>query len=105
VINTGLISNLPDGVAVEVPCRIDGSGATPLVVGALPAQCAALNRNFLSVVDLTVRAAVEQRPDHIRHALMVDPNTSATLPVEQIAALADAMVKAHAQYLPSALLA
>lgn len=103
VINSGLISNLPEGVAVEVPCRIDASGATPLAVGALPAQCAALNRNFLSVVDLTVRAAVDQRPDHIRHALMVDPNTSATLSVEQIADLADAMVKAHARYLPAAL--
>ena len=49
-----------------------------------------------SVVDLTVRAAIEGRPEHVRHALMVDPNTAATLSVEQIWTLADAMVAAHA---------
>ena len=103
VINRGFISNLPDGVAVEVPCLVDGSGATPLAVGALPEQCAALNRTFLSVADLTVRAAVEERPDHIRHALMLDPNTAATLSVGRIAELADAMVAAHAQFLPAGL--
>jgi alpha-galactosidase len=72
-------------------------------VGELPSQCAALNRAFLSVVDLAVRAATEQRPEHIRHALMVDPNTSATLDVHAIWELADAMVEAHADLLPSEL--
>ena len=104
VINRGLISNLPDGVAVEVPCAIDKTGATPISVGALPPQCAALNRNFLSVVELTVRAAVEGRTDYVRQALLLDPNTAATLPVDRISALADAMTAAHAQYLPAALL-
>jgi alpha-galactosidase len=73
---------------------------TPAPVGGLPAQCAALNRSFLDVVDLTVCAAVEGRPEHIRHALMVDPNTAATVPVEQIWQLADAMVAAHGDLLP-----
>ena len=78
-----------------MPCVVDGDGAHPFAVGALPAQCAALNRTFLSVVDLTVRAATEGRPEHVRQALMVDPNTAATLPVEDIWGLADAMVEAH----------
>jgi alpha-galactosidase len=103
VANTGLITNLPAHTAVEVPCVIDGAGAHPVPVGDLPAQCAALNRAFLSVVDLTVRAALEQRPDHIRHALMADPNTAATLSVDAIWALADAMVEAHRERLPAAL--
>ena len=101
VANTGLIDNLPQGAPIEAPCIIDGDGVRPVPVGDLPAQCAALNRAFLSVVDLTVRAATESRPDHIRHALMVDPNTSATLSVEQIWRLADAMVEAHSALLPS----
>ena len=105
VVNAGLIDNLPQGAPVEAPCVIDGSGVRPVPVGVLPAQCAALNRTFLSVVDLTVRAATESRPEHIRHALMVDPNTSATLSVEQIWKLADAMVEAHAAVLPSGLTA
>ncbi len=67
------------------------------------AACAALNRHFLSVVELTVRAAVEERPELVRHALMVDPNTAATLSVEAIWDLADAMVAAHGPLLPEAL--
>jgi alpha-galactosidase len=103
VANAGLISNLPEGTAVEVPCVINESGAHPIAVGDLPAQCAALNRAFLSVVDLTVRAATEQRPDHIRHAMMADPNTAASLSVSEIWQLADAMVTAHGDRLPEAL--
>jgi alpha-galactosidase len=101
--NTGLIGNLPLGAPVEVPAVIDGTGARPLHVGDLPPQCAALNRAYLNVVDLTVRAAVEGRADHVRHAMMADPATAAQIPVERIAALADAMTAAHARYLPAAL--
>lgn len=98
-----LIDNLPGGAAVEVPCRIDAAGAVPVPVGDLPAQCAALNRTFLSVVDLTVRAATLGRPDHLRHALMADPNTAASLSVSDIWRLADEMVTAHGDRLPTAL--
>ena len=77
--------------------------APPIPVEALPAACAALNRQFLSVVELTVRAAVEERPELVRRALMVDPNTAATLSVDAIWDLADAMVGAHGTLLPAAL--
>ena len=103
VVNRWLIDNLQQGAPVEVPCIIDSGGAHPFAVGSLPEQCAALNRTYLSVVDLTVRAAIEGRPELVRHALMVDPNTAATLPVEQIWRLADAMVEAHEPLLPEAL--
>jgi alpha-galactosidase len=103
IANRGYISNLPDAAPVEVPCWIDGSGVFPQAIGALPPQCAALNKTFLSVAELTVRAATENRPDHIRHALMIDPNTAATLSTERIFALADAMVEAHHDDLPEAL--
>ena len=56
--NHGLVPNLPAGAGVEVPCRLDVDGVRPLAVEALPAACAALNRQFLSVVELTVHAAV-----------------------------------------------
>jgi alpha-galactosidase len=101
--NIGLISNLPEHAAVEVPCLIDAGGATPVAVGELPAQCAALNRAFLSVVELTVQAATAGRPDHIRHAMMADPNAAATLSVEAIWQLADDMVEAHGDLLPESL--
>jgi alpha-galactosidase len=103
VANADLIENLPKDSGVEVPCVIDAAGARPVAVGALPTQCAALNRQFLSVVELTVRAAIERRPEFIRHAMMVDPNTSATLSVDAIWRLADDMVAAHADRLPEEL--
>src|SRR3954454_9103921 len=71
--NHGLVPNLPAGAGVEVPCVLDEGGARPVAVEPLPTACAALTRHFLSVVELTVRAAVEERPELLRRALMVDP--------------------------------
>jgi alpha-galactosidase len=103
VANHGLISNLPEGYAVEVPCVVDRLGVRPERVGALPPQCAALNRSFVSVGQLTVEAAVRRDPRMIRRAAMVDPNTAATLSVDAIWALCDEMVAAHAELLPEEL--
>jgi alpha-galactosidase len=103
VINDGLITNLPNGLAVEVPTVIDALGAHPIKVGDLPAQCAALNRSFLGPVDLTVRAALDRDPRLIRAAAMVDPNTAATLTVDQIWALCDDLTVAHEALLPESL--
>ncbi|MGE0217755.1 alpha-glucosidase/alpha-galactosidase [Mycolicibacterium sp.] len=103
VVNDGLITNLPVGVAVEVPTVLDALGAHPMKVGELPPQCAALNRGFLGPVDLTVRAAVDGDPRLVRAAAMVDPNTAATLTVDQIWALCDEMTAAHGDLLPEPL--
>jgi alpha-galactosidase len=103
VVNDGLITNLPDGVAVEVPTLLDSLGAHSMKVGDLPPQCAALNRNFLGPVDLAVRAAVEGNPRLVRAAAMVDPNTAATLTVDQIAELCDELTVAHGDLLPESL--
>jgi alpha-galactosidase len=103
VVNDGLITNLPDGVAVEVPTVLDALGAHPMRVGDLPPQCAALNRSFLGPVDLTVRAAVDGDPRLVRAAAMVDPNTAATLTVDQIWELCDELTVAHGDLLPEPL--
>jgi alpha-galactosidase len=103
VANRGLISNLPEGYAVEVPCVVDRLGVRPERVGALPPQCAAVNRSFVSVGELTVRAAIGADPRLIRQAAMVDPNTAATLTVDQIWRLCDELAEAHGDLLPEAL--
>ena len=103
VINAGHITNLPDGLAVEVPTVLDSLGAHPMTVGDLPPQCAALNRNFLGPVELAVRAAVDGDPRLVRAAAMVDPNTAATLSVDQIWKLCDELTLAHGDLLPEAL--
>ncbi|MDQ0809075.1 alpha-galactosidase [Streptomyces sp. B3I7] len=101
--NRGLIDNLPASGTVEVPCLVDGGGVQPTRVGALPAQCAALNRTYLSMNDLVVRAALEDDPRSIRQAAMIDPATAAALPVERIWDLCDDMVRAHADLLQPSL--
>jgi alpha-galactosidase len=103
VVNDGLITNLPSGLAVEVPTVLDSLGAHPMKVGDLPPQCAALNRGFLNPVELTVRAAVDGDPRLVRAAAMVDPNTAATLTVDQIWQLCDELTTAHGPLLPEAL--
>ncbi|MEU6711005.1 alpha-glucosidase/alpha-galactosidase [Nonomuraea sp. NPDC046802] len=101
--NRGLVGNLPEGCVVEVPCVADALGVRPLAVGDLPAQCAALNRAYVNVNELTVRAVTEGRPEHVLHAMMADPNTAATLTVEQIDSLCEALFEAHADLLPESL--
>jgi alpha-galactosidase len=97
--NEGLIAELPTGSCVEVPCRVDGDGIHPIAVGKLPPQCAALNRSFLNVAELTMRAALEGRREHVYQAAMLDPNTAATLTIGEIRALVDDLIEAHGELL------
>ncbi|WP_327293659.1 MULTISPECIES: alpha-glucosidase/alpha-galactosidase [unclassified Streptomyces] len=101
--NRGLIDNLPASGTVEVPCLVDALGVQPTRIGALPAQCAALNRTYLSMNDLVVRAALHDEPRHVRQAAMTDPATAAALPVERIWELCDDMVRAHGEALQPSL--
>ncbi len=101
--NHGWIDNLPAGAAVEVPVTVDGSGAHPQAVGALPETCAALNRRFLDVVGLTVEAALTGDPDLVRRAALLDPNTSASLSPHEIDTVLTDLSQFHADSLPKAL--
>ena len=101
VVNDGLIDNLPAGACVEVPCVIDRTGVQPTHVGALPVQCAALNRTFLNVVELTVAAALEGSREHVYHAAMLDPNASGSLGLDEIRAVCDELIEAHGDALPA----
>jgi len=103
--NDGLIDNLPAGACVEVPCLADGAGVTPQPVGELPAQLAALNRTFLNVCELTVRAALEGSREHVYHAALLDPNAAATLSPERICAMVDDLIAAHGDALPAGIAA
>jgi alpha-galactosidase len=99
--NAGLIAQMPEGCCVEVPCRVDGEGVHPVAVGELPPQCAALNRTFLNVVELTLRAALEERRDHVYRAVMLDPNAGATLTLREARSMVDELVEAHGDLMPA----
>jgi alpha-galactosidase len=101
--NDGLITSLPGQCCVEVPCQVGGDGARPRAVGALPPQLAALNRTFLNVVELTVRAALDGSREHVYQAALLDPNTAATLTTTQTVAMCDDLLNAHKALLPPGL--
>ncbi|MEW5785863.1 MAG: alpha-glucosidase/alpha-galactosidase [Bacillota bacterium] len=97
--NTGIITNLPEGCCVEVPCLVDRNGIQPVHVGNLPPQLAAINRSHVSIQELAVRAALEKRREYVYYACQLDPLASAMLPLDRIRALADDLFNAHAGYL------
>ncbi len=101
VINGGLIENLPDEACVEVPCLVDRNGIQGCYVGRLPEQCAAMNRTQINVHLLSIEAAVTGRRDAIYQAAMLDPHTSAELPIDKIKAMCDDLIAAHGAYLPA----
>ncbi|MFN3823440.1 MAG: alpha-glucosidase/alpha-galactosidase [Pseudorhodobacter sp.] len=100
VANRGLIPQLPEGAAVEVPCLVDANGIQPTPVPDIPPHLIALMRTNLNVQELTVAALLTENRDHIYHAAMLDPRTAAELDLRQIRALIDDLIAAHAGWLP-----
>lgn len=100
VLNTGLITNLPQNACVEVPVLVDRNGLNPCFVGDLPEQCAALNRTNINVQLLTIKAAETLQKSYIYQAAMMDPHTSSELSIDDIKALCDDLIEAHGDWLP-----
>ena len=84
VMNRGLISNLPDGCCVEVPCMTDARGVHPCYVGDLPPQLASINRSNIAVHELAVRAVIERDREAAFHACALDPLTASMVPLHEI---------------------
>ncbi len=100
VLNSGLITNLPQGCCVEVLCVADSSGITPTYAGDLPPQCAALTRTNVNVQELTIEAALTRKREHIYQAALLDPHTAAELTIDETVSLCDDLIAAHGDYLP-----
>jgi alpha-galactosidase len=99
--NHGLITNLPAGCCVEVPCVVNASGIQPTRVGDLPPQLAALIMTNVNVQSLTVEAALTGKREHVYHAAMLDPHTAAELTLDEIWTLVDDLIAAHTDMLPA----
>ncbi len=100
VMNNGLITNLPSNCVVEVPCLVDRNGVQGTYIGALPEQCAALNRTNINVQLMTIETAKTLKKDAIYQAVMLDPHTSAELSIDDIVAMCDDLIEAHGDWLP-----
>ncbi len=97
--NNGLITNLPWGCSVEVPCLVDKSGIQPTKIGKLPPQCAGLNRTNINVHELAVLASVEKSKTLTRQAILLDPLTSAILGIDETHQMVDELFEAESKYL------
>ncbi len=84
VCNNGYITNLPADCCVEVPTFADDTGLHPTVIGNLPPQCAALCMTNINVQQLCAEAALTGDPEHLVHALALDPLTAAVLTLKEI---------------------
>lgn len=100
VMNTGLISNLPQDCCVEVTCVADQGRIQPCHVGPLPHQLAALNMSNIGMQQLTVDAALTGKRDLIYQAAMLDPHTASELTIDEIRAMVDDLIEAHGDWLP-----
>ena len=98
--NDGYITNLPDGCCVEIPVFVDRAGLHPVRVGALPPQCAALNQSNVTVQTLAVEAGLTGDPEHIVHAVAMDPLTSACCTLKEVRDMVSEMLEAQRQWLP-----
>jgi alpha-galactosidase len=99
VMNTGLITNLPEGSCVEVPCLVDNMGVHPCHVGDLPPACAALNRQRTAGDELAVRAVLERDRWAAEQAIALDPLTASILTLPEIHQMTEEIFRAMEPYL------
>jgi alpha-galactosidase len=101
--NTGLVTSLTDGCCVEVPCLVDNTGIHPCYVGALPVQCATLNRANVGIQQLVVQAALTNDREAVYRAVALDPLTAAVLPLNEARKMTDDLFAASSPWLPLSL--
>jgi alpha-galactosidase len=98
--NTGLITNLPDGCCVEVPCLVDQNGVQPTHVGALPAAAAGIDLQTVGYQQCVVEAYRQRSKDLVVTAVSLDRLTSSLLGLDAIRAMVDELIEAEQQWLP-----
>jgi alpha-galactosidase len=98
--NTDLVTNLPANACVEVPVWASRKGFSPVHVGALPPQCAALTNLSSSLEEMAVEAALCGDPRLVFQAIAYDPLTAAVLSLAEIRQMVNQMFEQNRAYLP-----
>ncbi|MFA5889793.1 MAG: 6-phospho-beta-glucosidase [Actinomycetota bacterium] len=94
--NAAALEGFPNDAVVEVPCRVDASGATPIAQDPLPEHCLGLMRAVKSYERLTIDAALTGSRDTALTALTSHPLVG---DVDRASALLDDILAAHADEL------
>ncbi|MBI2938940.1 MAG: alpha-galactosidase [Chloroflexi bacterium] len=98
--NAGLVTNLPPEACVEVPVFATQKGFSPVHVGPLPPQCAALTGLSAQVEEMAVEAALTGNPRLVYQAICHDPLTAAVLSLGEIKDMVNEMLAQNRDYLP-----
>ena len=98
--NTGLVTNLPPDACVEVPVWASRKGFSPVHVGSLPPQCAAITSLSSQIEEMAVEAALTGDPRLVYQAICHDPLTAAVLSLAEIRDMVNDMFRQNQDYLP-----
>jgi 6-phospho-beta-glucosidase len=82
--NNGAIPDLPNDVVVELPCRVDMAGATPLGVAPLAPEMHSLTATVKTYELLTVEAAIKGDEQAAMKALLTNPLGPDAAHVEEV---------------------
>ncbi len=99
--NTGLITNLPWGCSVEVPCYAEKKGVRPCHVGELPPQLAALNSMAVNSASMAVEACLTGDRDLLYWSVLYDPLTAAVCSMQEVREMVDEMFEKDRDQLPT----
>jgi alpha-galactosidase len=100
VLNTRLVTNLPENCCVEVPVVASRRGFDPMYVGPLPPQCAALTGLQAQVEDMVVDASTRGDARLVYQAICHDPLTAAVCSLAEIRSMTQDLLNKHRRYLP-----
>ena len=93
--NAGAIPDLPHDAVVELPARIDRTGATPLPTAPLAPEMLGLVQHVKAYEALAIEAALSGEDAIALRALVANPLVHGDVP-----ALLDAIIEANLRYLP-----
>ena len=95
--NRGYIHNLPDGMVVEVPAKVDAAGLHPFALGDLPDSITPVMAHKLASLDLIIEAAMEGSRHKAVQAFLNDPHCT---DMDAGAKLVNELIDTQLQYLP-----
>jgi 6-phospho-beta-glucosidase len=95
-INNGHITDLPDGCAIEITCRITKDGPVPVHIGRLPVQIRGLIQSMKAFEELLTDAIYEKDLKKALLALQIHPSTTSISTAEKVF---NELVVAHKKYL------
>ncbi len=95
-VNNGHMTDLPDGCAIEITCRMTKNGPVPVHIGRLPVQIRGLIQSMKAYEELLVDAIYEKNLDKALLALQVHPMTTS---IDSAKKVFDELLIAHKKYL------